>query len=88
MRTIQQYEIIMNNSAVDSVPANNPAVDLVPALICLRFSNMNNSAVDSVPANNQVVDSISACILFGSLHFYAVHLFSSFLGGSFVSFSH
>jgi len=33
----------MNNSAVDSLPANNPAVDSVPARVCLRFSNMNNS---------------------------------------------
>ncbi len=31
--------------------------------------------VDSVPANNLAVDSISACILFCSLHCYAVHSF-------------
>jgi hypothetical protein len=65
----------MNHSAVDSVPAHNPAVDLVPARVCLRFSNTHNSAVDSVPAHNLAFDSISVCLLFCSLHFYAVDLF-------------
>ena len=67
----------MNNSAVDSVPANNLAVDLVPALVCLRFSNMNNSAVDSVPANTSTlaVDSVPACFRFSHMNPFPVVLF-------------